>query len=39
MKKNCKKQIKKKLGKKKQLKEKGVNYMKNGQVMIIHLIV
>ena len=38
MKKNCKRLIKKVLGLKKYLKEKVINYMLNGKVMIIHLI-
>ena len=39
MKKNCKGLIKKNLEKKKWLGEKVINYMSNGKVMIIHLIV
>ena len=39
MKSNCKKQVKKKLEQKKYLKEKVINYMSNGNDMIIHLIV
>ena len=38
-KKNCKRQIKQNLELKKYLKEKVINYMSNGKVMIIHLIV
>ena len=39
MKKNCRKLINKNLGSKKSLKEKVINYMSNGKVMILHLIV
>ena len=39
MKKSCKRLIKKSLELKKLLKEKVINYMLNGKVMIIHLIV
>ena len=38
-KKKCKRQIKKNLGYKKELTEKVINYMSNGKVMIIYLIV
>ena len=38
MKKNCKRLISKNLGYLKWLKEKGINYMSNRKVMIIHLI-
>ena len=38
MKKNCKRLIKKNSEQKQQLKEKLINYMSNGKVMIIHLI-
>ena len=38
MKKNCKRLIKKNLGLKRWLKEKEINYMSNGKVMIVHLI-
>ena len=37
--KNCKKQVKKNLDQKDYLREKIINYMSNGKVMIIHLIV
>ena len=36
-KKNCKKQIKKHLGRKKQLKEKAISYMSNGEATILLL--
>ena len=36
-KKNCKKQIKKHLGQKKQLKEKAISYMSNGEATILLL--
>ena len=39
IKKNCKRLIKKNLGLKRSLKDKVINYMLNGKVMIIHLIV
>ena len=39
MKKNCKRLNKNNLGLKRRLKEKGINYMSNGRVMIIRLIV
>ena len=39
MKKNCKRLIKKNLELKKYLGKKVINYMLNGQVMIIHLII
>ena len=38
MKKNCKRLISKNLKRKKSLKEKVINYMSNGKVMIVHLI-
>ena len=39
IKKNCKRLIKTNLGLKRSLKDKVINYMLNGKVMIIHLIV
>ena len=39
MKKNCKRLIKKNLGLKRWLKEKVINYMSNGKVIIVYLIV
>ena len=38
MKKNCKRLIKKNLEEKKLLKERAINYVSNGKVIIIHLI-